>query len=186
MRAISILMISSLVSLPAAAEPPANAARLPPTKVQGKPECSAFKAVFAQAAVTGERLAFDTGPRKGEAVIYFINGRGRFCTWYGLCSMDPFGPCKHNKCTTGRLSRGSGNSVVLEFTSEQPMPAREMFHIERNMPIPAVTARQLGARGALVLRKGKYRPTLANGGRMIRVELPVSGGWGPSESDAGA
>lgn len=167
--------------------PPAKAASALPPGLQGKAGCPAVQAAFASAGAMAERPAASR-MLSARGHIEIIKGRGARCMKWGICFIDvDDGPhCRSGRCLSARLSRGSGNNVILEFTSKEPMPAGELFAIESNLAVPAATARWLGARGTLALRKGEYRPTLRDGGRTIRVQLPVVGAWEPAKRARGA
>ena len=170
-----------LSAAPAAPAAPA-AAPLPP-ELAGKEQCAAVQTAFAEMAQAERRIP---GPPAGTGVarIKIIEGRGKRCWKWGICFIDvDDGPKCPRACLSARLTRGPGDTVVLEYTSARPMPEGETFGIERPMAVPASVARQIGARGALRLRPGEYRPVLSDGGRTIRVELPVEGRWMPEKDE---
>jgi len=75
------------------------------------------------------------------------------------------------------MTRGDGETVMLEFPVALSVRERETFHIDADIPLPQDVARQLGARGDMVVMAGQYRPTWSRDGRQVRVVLRVSGEW---------
>jgi outer membrane immunogenic protein len=139
------------------------------------------------ALAPGDRPAIEEPTRPprvtGEVGLWITEGHGDRCHGIGICFIKG----KKNRprdlgcvaCLDATLTHEDedGDTVLLEYTSGKPVPAGEIFHVDKDIPLPAAEAHQLGARGAMALMAGQYPMSLADGGRRVRVELRVRGEW---------
>lgn len=109
------------------------------------------------------------GAGNGATALWIKVGRGRWCRGWGICIIKGDEPDR--ALIEARLAPGRAGTVTLSFRSERAMPARELFHVDKDIAVPAAIAARLGHGKGLAIAHGAYRPSLADGGHLIRVEL---------------
>lgn len=125
-------------------------------------------------------------PVTGQVNMWVKSGHGKWCRGWGICFIDgdrPSGPhCV--ACESAIVTRSKDDGVTIEFAAKQTAENKGIFFVDRDLEIPTAAARQLGARGALVVTKGQYRPRWSADGLTVRVDLHIRGKWANPRSNA--